>query len=406
MSALHEQGRYKESLDICLQIVHAHPEIVDAWGNVAVNCARLGRWQDVIEYGQAALVRGSTMLGIYDSLAHAHGHLEQWDKARRYGLQALSIRDSLFGGKPVIPLSNLPPLPPLPCAQTRERNIISFSLFGGNSKYCEPAVLNVQEQPKIYPNWVCRFYVDGSVPENVINRIRAGGGQVAQVNGAALQWPGPMWRLLALDDPQAHRILFRDADSVISQREADAVEQWLTSEKRFHMMRDWYSHTELMLAGLWGIVAGSLPPLDKLMECFMSAPLQSRNFADQFFLRQYVWPYARTSIMQHDSVFGFMDAASFPSKKGPEEHNVGYVESSSIYHAKSDLSDGSEAFWELYRIEKRDGKLFREERVCCYPCTIKDGFVNAHIPERYVRWIEQGTAQVHLVKSSGKLGLE
>jgi hypothetical protein len=99
-------------------------------------------------------------------------------------------------------------------------------------------VLNVQEQPHVYPHWICRFYVDGSVPESVISRIRAGSGQIVRVEGPALQWPGPMWRLLALDDRQAHRILFRDADSVISEREAKAVDQWLGSGKKFHMMRD------------------------------------------------------------------------------------------------------------------------------------------------------------------------
>ncbi|MDR0479337.1 MAG: hypothetical protein LBH31_05950 [Burkholderiaceae bacterium] len=97
-----------------------------------------------------------------------------------------------------------------------------------------------------------------------------------------------MWRLLALDDPQAHRILFRDADSVISRREADAVQQWLASGKRFHMMRDWWAHTELILDGLWGMVAGSLPPLEQLMQPFMSKPLESRHFADQHFLQQYI----------------------------------------------------------------------------------------------------------------------
>jgi ATP synthase protein I len=67
-----------------------------------------------------------------------------------------------------------------------------------------------------------------------------------------------MWRFLALDDPLAHRILFRDADSVISRREAGAVEQWIASGKRFHMMRDWGSHTALILAELWGVASSSL----------------------------------------------------------------------------------------------------------------------------------------------------
>jgi hypothetical protein len=421
--SLHEQGRYQESLDICLQITHTHPEISGMWVDAAANCMRLGRWQDAVRYAQTALVRGGHDFGLYDVLAHSCSELGQLDQARRYGLQALDMRDRAFGGQPVIPPPEPEPLPPPPSAQTRERNIIAFSLFGGDSRYCEPAVLNVQEQPDIYPDWVCRFYVDGSVPENVIGRLRSGGGQVVRVAGTVAQWPGPIWRLLALNDPQAHRILFRDADAVISRREAKAVEQWIASGKRFHMVRDSWAHTELMLAGLWGVIAGSLPPLGQLMERFLSGPLESRRFADQDFLRQYVWPYARASLMQHDSVFGFMDAVSLPDKERPHDgFHVGCAEGASLFVQKSDLPDGSEVIWTLYRFKWPDhgqtgeelpdsypgtmatwlktswwgrGQV-REEPVCSYPGTVKDGTVTGHIPACYARQIQQGTAVVRL----------
>ncbi|MDR0479587.1 MAG: tetratricopeptide repeat protein [Burkholderiaceae bacterium] len=404
-TALHEQGCYQEALDVSLQIAHVHPEIADAWGNAAANCLRLKRWQDAIRYGQMALARGCGRMELHDVLAHAHASLMQWEQARPYGFQVLNMRDRLFGGEPVIPLPEPGSMPPLPSGRTRENNIIAFSLFGCDLKYCEPAVLNVQEQPHIYPHWVCRFYVDGSVPSSVIARLRAGGAQIVPVQGPARQWPGEMWRLLALDDPQAHRILFRDADSVISQREARAVEQWLASGKRFHMMRDWGSHTELMLAGLWGVVAGSLPPLEQLMQPFMSKPLQSRHFADQYFLRQYVWPYARQSLMQHDSVFGFMDALPFPDGERQEGFqkgfHVGCVEGSLYFFTfKSDLPDGSEVIWGLFQIQKIDNGQTREKLICAYPGTVKEGIVKVqHIPQRYARWLEQGAAVVRLGES-------
>jgi tetratricopeptide (TPR) repeat protein len=390
ITALYEQGRYQESLDICLEITRSHPEIVQVWHDAAVNCLYLMRWQDAIRYGQTALAHGCNGMELYDTLAHAYGELGRWDEARRYGLQGLNIRDRYFGGQPAIALPEPSPMPPPPSAQTRRYNLIAFSLFGHHPKYCEPAVLNAQEQPELYPHWVCRFYVDGSVPESIIARLRKGGAQVVPVAGPAAQWPGPMWRLLALDDPQAHRILFRDADSVISRREAAAVDQWVNSDKRFHVMRDWYSHTELILAGLWGVVAGSLPPLNKLMERFMSEPLQSRHFADQFFLRRYVWPYARASLMQHDSVFGFMGSAAFPDEKRPSDgFHVG--QPASCVTMKTDLPDGSAVTWTLYRVEKQDGDQTRNEPVCAYHGTVSGGAVTVQIPVRYAQLIWQGT---------------
>ena len=398
IKALHAQGRHQEVLDIWLQIVRAHPESAAVWGNVASNYLMLGQWPDAIHYAQIALERDKeSTVKPYAILSHAYGMLKQWSEARRYGLQALNMRADQFNTEPTIALENLKPIPPSPSPQTREHNIISFSLFGHSAKYCETAVLNVQEQPSVYPHWVSRFYVDGSVPEPVIARLRAGGAQIVSVTGAPAQWPGPMWRLLALDDPQAQRILFRDADAVISPREAHAVAQWLVSDKRFHIMRDWCSHTDLILAGMWGVVAGSLPPLDKLMERFMRVPLESEHFADQDFLRQYVWPYARTSLMQHDSVFGFMDSVPFPDGARPPGFHVGCMESVS-FTVPSRLPDGSEVTWELYRIiEKLPNGRTRANRVCAYPGTVKDGALKAYIPMRYQQWIEQGTAGIRLI---------
>ncbi|MDR0458667.1 MAG: tetratricopeptide repeat protein [Burkholderiaceae bacterium] len=397
---LYIRGAYQESLDLYLQITQSRPDLALAWHGAAVCCVNLRRWQEALGYAQTALAHkhDDNNFALYDTLAHAYAALEQWDKARHYGLLALERRVRLFNGEPAIPSPQPGPMPPLPNAQTRQRNLIAFSLFGGDSKYCETAVLNVQEQPDVYPNWICRFYIDNSVPTSVINRLQKGGAQIVPVQGAAAQWPGPMWRFLALGDPQAHRILFRDADAVISRREATAVQQWLTSGKRFHIMRDWGSHTELMLAGLWDVVAGSLPPLEALMQRFLSAPLESRHFADQYFLRQYVWPYARASLMQHDSVFGFMDAVPFPDAKKHDDFHIGYAEGSSTFTLTTPLPNGTAVNWALFRTAKRNDEQIQITLVCAYPGVVKKGVVTAHIPVRYARWIQQGAAIVRLLE--------
>jgi len=398
LKTLEAQGHFQQALEISLQIAHAYPDYAAAWSHAAGSCIRLHRWQDAVAYAQTALACGGDTVGLYDALAHAHGKLGQWEQAGRYGLQSLKMRDSQFGGEPVLALPDPPPLPPPPSAATRERNIIAFSLFGGDPKYCDSAILNVLEQPAIYPHWVCRFYVDHSVPAGVIDRLRAGGGQVIAVEGAAAGWPGPMWRFLALDDPQAHRILFRDADSLISPREAGAVAQWLASGKRFHMMRDAGSHTELLMAGMWGVVAGSLPPLEQLMQRFMSQPLQSEHFADQFFLRQYVWPYARTSLMQHDSIFGFMDGVPFPA--GPRSDDVFVGDSPAVLNFPIDRPNGTELSCDFFRIETpHDAQQASETLVYSFATTVRNGGMKLLIPTRYVRMLQQGAARLSLSRA-------
>ncbi len=41
--------------------------------------------------------------------------------------------------------------------------IISFSLWGQNPKYLTGAIRNAVLVKQIYPDWVCRFYVDNKV---------------------------------------------------------------------------------------------------------------------------------------------------------------------------------------------------------------------------------------------------
>jgi hypothetical protein len=220
------------------------------------------------------------------------------------------------------------------------------------------------------------------------------------------QWPGPTWRFLAWDDPQAHRILFRDTDSIISRREAGAVDEWIASGKRFHMMRDNPSHTELLLAGLWGVVGGSLPPLKQLMQRFLSVPLESVHFADQYFLRQYVWPHARASLMQHDSVFGFMNGVPFPDGETPDDlqvFHVGHVDSWQGFIIKTQLPDGAAVTWTLILNETLADGQCHEEQVCAYPGTVKNGVVIANLPKCYIRRLQQGTARIHVTRMLAQL---
>ena len=51
-------------------------------------------------------------------------------------------------------------------------NDYRISLFGNNSKYVEPAILNTQVSPMLFPGWVCRFYVDDSVSSEAIQRLK------------------------------------------------------------------------------------------------------------------------------------------------------------------------------------------------------------------------------------------
>lgn len=276
-------GRFEQALVVARKLIAGGMKHPNLFSDAATACIFLYRWQDAIKYATQAIALDPRHLNAHDVLAHAYGALKEWEKVKKAGNKALSLRMEMMAE--TAPLHT----PRAPALEGANKNVIAFSLFGGNSKYCETAVLNCLDQPKLYPEWICRFYVDGSVPDVIIKRLTDAGGEVIHIADDMAHWPGPMWRFAAYDSPDVKYVILRDADSVISTREVGAVEEWLNSSKNFHAMRDNGSHTELLLAGLWGVAKGALPPMAPMIETFLQSPPSNAHFADQFFLRQFVW---------------------------------------------------------------------------------------------------------------------
>lgn len=387
-------GDYRSALTEALKAHKLIPQSVAPLSDAATAAVKGGFWQEGITYARKALQRDPNHINSLDALAHAYGSLQDWENCRTYGLQALTLRHRSITARPALPDVAVKP---------NGKKIIAFSLFGSSPEYIEPAVMNTELAGQIYPGWVCRFYIDGSVPADAVQRLQANGAEIVRVDAAAEQWPGTMWRFLAMNDPEASRIIFRDADSVISQREARAVAEWEAGGKLFHTLRDAGTHTELMMAGLWGAVAGSVPEMRAKIEAYVSKPLESRHFADQFFLREQVWPYACQSLSAHDRIFGFADARPFPDTEAfdYEHFHVGCNEGNSHFQAAFDLPDGSRVCWRLFsRISpllNRDysHNLLPEERlVCAYETTVQNGKISGMIPRRYSKGFSDGLSKI------------
>jgi hypothetical protein len=126
--------------------------------------------------------------------------------------------------------------------------IISFSLYGNKPNFQVGAVVNTIEAKRIYPDWRCRFYTTDN--DTVCKQLEYLGAEVVRMD----DWPdGNMfWRFLAVDD--ADICISRDADSVVNEREAGAVREWLEdSEYQWHGMHDNRAHRSVsLLGGMWG----------------------------------------------------------------------------------------------------------------------------------------------------------
>ena len=191
----------------------------------------------------------------------------------------------------------------------KKMKIISFSLWGNLPMYTRGAIYNIELAKEIYPGWVCRFYVDSSVEESLVDEIKANGGQVIRVTENKGSFYGMFWRFLANDDPDMEMFISRDCDSRLNYREQVAVEEWEKSDKGFHIMHDHHAHRSVpILGGMWGTKKGCI---DNLKEKIDRWGNYERKGIDQIFLGHIIWPMIQGKYISH----GGLGAAKWGSFK-------------------------------------------------------------------------------------------
>ena len=142
------------------------------------------------------------------------------------------------------------------------QQIIAISMYGPqeNSLFSFNASLTflyelIGDMTKTYPGWILRIYHDTSIKENIICPIECAHNHVDFCNASSLGTlgsvsdyiPPKIWRFLPVGDPLVDIMASRDLDSPLPQRELDAVNEWLSSNKSWHVMRDHPLHTTPML---------------------------------------------------------------------------------------------------------------------------------------------------------------
>lgn len=178
------------------------------------------------------------------------------------------------------------------------KKIISFSLWGNNPKYTVGAIKNAEIAAVIYPDWECRYYIGSSTNINTVNKLQSLNNTNIILMEEHGDWSGMFWRFMPAFDSGVDIMISRDTDSRLSYREKSAVDEWLLSNKDFHIMRDHPHHNTAILGGMWGCRNNLLTRL----QINMIIPANN-NFwqVDQNFLREYVYPKVRDYSLIHDT---------------------------------------------------------------------------------------------------------
>ncbi len=187
------------------------------------------------------------------------------------------------------------------------KKIISFSLWGNNPKYTVGCVKNLKLSKIIYPDWTCRVYAAKDVPEDIIKQIQSFNNTELVLMEEPPSWDGMFWRFYAVED--ADVFISRDADSRLNLREKAAVDEWLSSDKMFHIMRDHPYHNFPILGGMWGCKAPLLKNIRQMVAEYKKGGYWQ---VDQDFLREKVYSSVRDIALVHDE---FFEKKAFPTKR-------------------------------------------------------------------------------------------
>jgi len=199
---------------------------------------------------------------------------------------------------------------------------ISYSVWGDNKVYTYGVIENVLDAKIYYEDWIVRVHYNDTVPQHIIDWLKTQDNvEVVHHPGTKKKASNTLWRFEDLFIKDAITVV-RDADSRITPREVNCVNEWLASDKDFHIARDHEHHTCPIIAGLFGCRNNCLeyigvqtgarnvnqPPIKfvpglELMNEFLKNLPEHRDvyIVDQMFLFVYVYPYIANKSMIHCS---------------------------------------------------------------------------------------------------------
>jgi hypothetical protein len=177
------------------------------------------------------------------------------------------------------------------------KKVISFSLYGNSPKYTYGAVINCILAPKVYPGWLCRFYVDGTVPNNIKDILKSFDHveviEMPNHRGSEAM----LWRGMTMNDPDVEAMISRDADSWISVVEKVCVDDWLSSGKGFHIIKMHCYHTDPKIKIMGGIYGARYNVVPEYTEWALE--YSKTQTYDQGFLATKIYPLVENNMIAH-----------------------------------------------------------------------------------------------------------
>jgi hypothetical protein len=188
----------------------------------------------------------------------------------------------------------------------KNKKIFSYCVYKANPKYTIGAIKNCEQYVEQYKNFMILFFVRNDVPEEIIKKIKEIGGTVIKTLFVP-DWFMMFARFLPSESSQF--LSSRDTDCRLILREKVVNEQFMCSNKNFHIIRDHPYHTTEILGGMWSVQNLNFDKIRFAMLDFCLKNDTNPNVSmghDQNFLTNYIWPHLNKElIMAHDNFFNY-----------------------------------------------------------------------------------------------------
>jgi len=195
-------------------------------------------------------------------------------------------------------------------------NVISFSLWGNDKLYCQGAIDNIACAKEHYPDWKCVFYVAQNCPalpvlqehDCIVKVIDKDAYGVNREHDKWFENPdliGMLWRFYIIDDPNVDIAIFRDCDSRVGARDANAVREWLDSGCTMHRMHECKEHwNSQAMGGMWGIRANRIDSniqesIEEYVKIYQKIRKEPWIFVDLWWIMDIMWPHLKFDCYGH-----------------------------------------------------------------------------------------------------------
>lgn len=186
--------------------------------------------------------------------------------------------------------------------------VFSFSIYGDDKKYLLGLLKNIEIIREHYPDFHIFIYADKNLNEEYKKKYQSYDNikymEFERENHSLM-----CNRFFAIDDDEVEVAFVRDADSRIHERDRWCINEFLKSDKLFHIVRDHKYHGMRIMGGIWGIKKQCLNVkiLDLHQNWFIKNKHQTVYRSDQNFLTDCIYPLIKSKCLIHSNIIFFND---------------------------------------------------------------------------------------------------